>query len=490
MKKTGLMIISLLSMLLIVISIFMIVHGINGMRSAWPPAHWSRSPLLPFASSALTGAAGWWSYILRWECFCSVGYIALLGTLMHIPEYARNRVFFFILIVQAFALMMVLTAPLPFNADQYAYVGYANLVQEGYNPYDPPLRSAPVSPQSRQIATVWSNIHEGGRDADRRIIVRDRYGPAWTLGTALVLYPFRAQSVEIQARILRLLAACAALACTGMMYILLRNMLWACTACAAFALHPLTITQTALDAHNDVFALFFVLGTLIALSRKQLILGGLMAGLSIGIKMSFLPYLPILLAYVYTRHRWSGIANVIVPLSGLLVALSLPFGGTRALTQPLTDIHVYNAPLIPSLIETVCRHVPWVRSVIHTGTLAFVYPAIIIAVACTFSYLLIIMGVRIYFLEALLSFLIFSAGRFEAWYTMYLVPLLFIPKPWGLPLFLGTSLASLYLERKMFIEERGSQDFLQFVGLAIAVTMLLFLIERRPSTAVYPSQGP
>ena len=249
---------------LVCISVIEVVGGLHAIDASWLPSD-SGSANLPSVGPWMPHAAARWVYLVRWEALWSLGVFGLVLVLLTIPGQHASRVAAALVLAQAVLLCVFLSVRIPLNGDQYAYVGFADLVLQGYNPYDPPLkRSARISNQLREISTVWGIVNEGATDATRRVIVRDRYGPAWTIGMAAVLYPFRNAGVEVQAHVVRAVAALAALGCSVLLWVSFRGLSWRGGALAAFALNPMIISQTAIGGHNDIIALLFGLGTYVA----------------------------------------------------------------------------------------------------------------------------------------------------------------------------------------------------------------------------------
>ena len=460
---------------LMVLSVTMILAGTEAMRASWPPPQWPFSLSVPFVNRQIPQASMWWRFLLLWEAVWSIALICAVTSLVATARrYASVAAL--ILFLQAVLLGIALQAPIPLNSDQYSYVGIAELVQQGYNPYNPPLRSEPVSAQLRQISTVWGKQHEGAADASRRVLTRDRYGPAWTLAIAALLFPFRNTSVEVQAHLLRVFAALGTLGCSVMLWLSLRPIAWRCASLAAFALHPLIIVQTAIDGHNDIFALFFGLAAYASVANKRFALAGILAALSIGTKLTFAPYLLPLVVYAAIMPGTGALLRLGTTLPGTLLITALPFGVVRALFQPMADARAYNPSYLFGLAESLLRRLPALQW-IHADWIAQLYYAAIVILALGLAAATAFRK-RINILEAAMVFLIFSAARFEPWYAVNLVPLLLIRTAWSLPLFLGVSLAAQYLQANKFTPVY-EPPFFAFIALAIVTTMLTFLVTGR-----------
>lgn len=446
-----------------------ILAGTVFMRAAFPSPAWPFSPLLPFTDPHLAGGAAWWIYVGRCELAWSVALVCAMLLLLRVAPSRRARTAGRIVLLQTLLLGIAFAARIPFNGGQYLYVAHADLVHQGYNPYAPPARSAPLSPQLRAISTVWG-IQTEGNDDGRRVVMRDRYGPAWTLGTAAVLLPFRDASVETQARILRLWACAAMLLCSLLLWLLLRSRSWACAALAAFALNPLVIVQTSIGGHNDIEALAFALATALALTRGRYGAAGVLAGLSVATKLTFAPLLLPLLALAWARRGPRGCALVAAACGATACAAALPFGIARAYVQPFLDARTYNASHLASVAYALARRVPG----IHVPPAAFdhAYVVLVIATAMLLA-LAALRRRRVPVLEAAIVLLIFGGGRFQPWYAIVLAPLLLVRTRWALPLFAGVSLAAQIFGRKDFTGSIDDVPFVAFLALATAGTLAI-----------------
>lgn len=451
-----------------------IVAGTVSMRAAFPPPNWLFSPLLPFTDFRMPGGAAWWAYVARCEIAWSLALVVAMLALLRVPKRRRGQIAGAIVLLQAVLLSVAFSVRLPFNGGQYLYVAYAQLVQQGYNPYDPPARSARLSPQLRTISTLWGIQREGNVDG-RRVVMRDRYGPAWTLGIAAILYPFRDASVETQARVIRLWSALAMLCCSVLIWLTLRAATWSCAALAAFALNPLVVMQTAIGGHNDIVALFFALATVLAVMRNRFAAAGLLAGLSLATKLTFAPLLLPLLVVAWTRRGPRGCAAAALAFGTTVVAAALPFGIAHAYVQPFQDARMYNFSHLAALAYAVSRRVPGMH--VPSGIFE---TAFLVAVCATAAGLAVaaLRRRRVAWLEAAMVLLIFSGGRFQPWYAIVLALLLLVRASWSLPLFTGVSLAAQVFERKDFVGTDSDVPFAAFVAIAVASVLAIAFAQR------------
>jgi hypothetical protein len=438
------------------------------LRRDWPPTGWPYSHELPFVTPAIAHAHEAWLVVSAALCVWSIAYIVLLKALWSRPPDRNFPVT--LLGAQATLLLVTLFSPLPINADQYAYVGYSELVHLGANPYAPPLKTAPLPKQLEAIGTVWS-LPEGAADARKRILVRSRYGPLWTSLSALVLYPFARLSIETQSRILRIFAALAAMGCSVILWLLLRDDTRGTTAIAAFALSPAVLLQTADGAHNDIFALLFGLATVALVVRQRYLLAAVAFAASIAIKFTFAPFLAPLVAFVVVRRGIVHAAAAVLLFVAVLVGLALPYGLERSLLQPLRDVRNFNTPYLVGICQRALRDV---GLHVSASQLATAYACVIVACALALAFFAL-QRRRIPALEVAAILAIFCAAHFEAWYAIILVPILLVPSTWAVPLFAGVSLASQVFTANAFV---GNYDHLpldQFVVLAVVAVPAIMI---------------
>jgi hypothetical protein len=442
------------------------------MRFRWAPAP-GFSPAVVFWNERVPDAAAWWPRIFSLQALWSAALIALIATLLVVRSRSPELLARTLIGAQAAILGMFLLAPMPLDADQYAYVAYADLTNLGYSPYDPPLKREPLPRQMREVATVWSNS-EGARDARDRVVIRDKYGPALTLLMAATLRPFRGASLETQARILRALAALACLAATILLWGELRGLPWGLAALAAFALNPLVITQTAIGAHDDLFALLPALAAYGLAVRARYLPAALALGLSAACKLTFAPFVLPLVAFVSLRTRRvapalaAGGATAVVPL-----AFALPFGWWEALIRPYHDAQAYNASLLFAYVGAALRRTT--HSPVLAEAVAHWAPVMAIVACTVLVAVLALRGRREPLLEIALLLLLFTAARQQTWYALNLTPALLIPRRWALAVFLGCSLASQLIQRKNFIGGWDQPPFIPFLIVAVVLSASLAL---------------
>jgi peptidoglycan/LPS O-acetylase OafA/YrhL len=440
------------------------------LRAAWPPSGWPFAVDLPFVMPRIEDPHAAWTIVtaiaLVWSAACIVCVKAFLA------RGAQTAFPTLIMACQIGVLVVTSCASMPFNSDQYAYVGYGELTQLGDSPYAPPPKTARLTPQLHAISTVWGiSASDGSQAAQPNIIVRSRYGPLFTMLCAAVLAPFAHASVETQARALRALAALAAVLCSLLLWLLVRTRSWGTAAVAAFALNPAIAQQTALGAHNDIFALVFVLLAAVLAARKRVALAALAFAASIAIKLTYAPLFPAFLAFVYVRRGGRAALASAAIAGASLVALALPFGLRASLLQPAVDVGRYNAPFLAHLAMRVLRHVPQLRA-LDEHAVGAGYNLLIVAAGLALA-VAVARRRRVAEIAAGLIVLIFAGAHFEPWYAIMLVPLLALPAMWSLALFLGLTLASQIFQGAELVGSYDNIPVVPFLALsAVGVPLL------------------
>lgn len=436
------------------------------VRTTWPPAGWPYSHDLPFINSHVRQSRSVWLVVMSATAIWSVAYAVSLKALL--VRGTRRRFPRAVMAWQIALLFVIFLSRMPFNPDQYLYVAYGQLVAAGQNPYAPPAKSAVTAPQLQAISSVW-NIDEGAGTS--RILVRDRYGPLWTIANALVLAPFARQPVELQAYVLRLAAAVAALACTILLWLALRGSAYAGVAPAAFALSPVIVMQTALGAHNDVYALLMLLVAAVFALRERYALSAVAMGASIAVKLSFAPLVPAFVALVLARRGFISALTATVLIAVSLVVAALPFGLHAALVQPIADVHRYNSPYIVTFFGAALYRLAHLRS--DRALLDAIYAALIASCALGLAYCTAT-SKRVAWLAATLLLLVFFGARLEPWYALLLVPLLLVPARWSIPVFAGTTLASQIFQGNGIIATYDQPlPVAPFLGISIVATLAI-----------------
>jgi len=170
-----------------------------------------------------------------------------------------------IVLVAACALVAAFAWPFAFSSDVYAYAAYGDLLAHGIDPYAP-LVAAPHDAIMREALWQWNDA-----------LPTAVYGPffLWIARWCDSLLA------------LRLLACAALLACAPLAYAAFAgrpraDRLWAAS---AVALNPLALWGAA-EGHNDALVAALALGAFALARRYGAFLGGLLAGLSLGIKMT------------------------------------------------------------------------------------------------------------------------------------------------------------------------------------------------------------
>lgn len=335
-----------------------------------------------------------------------------------------------ILLGQVVLLAIFLVSPLPLDSDQYAYVGYGAAVDANANPYRPAPLPHDASIARERVAAHWGNPQ-----------LRDPYGPLWTLADGYVLWPFRAMSLDVQARVLRLCAALAAVGSSLLIAATVKDPRRRATSVAAFALNPLVVLETANGAHNDIFMVACALGAAYLLRRDLLAAAGIVLGCAIATKFAYAPLVVPFAAYAWTRSR--KVIGVVVSLVALAIPIALSsarFGVTNSLTRPLVTYK-----------GNVLEHLPLLDRVDPHLTSYALLAAI---VACALLGAVQILRGRIAAAgEPLMALLLFTwlfADKIEPWYALLLAPLVLLG-PTGVAVFAGLSAASLVMLSGSFL---------------------------------------
>ena len=438
------------------------------MRSDWEPPPGFSSAVV-FWTDMVPNAAHYWTGYLGLEVLWSVALVALVVTLLIVRTHEH---FMRTMLAGQIALLgLFLFAPMTLDSDQYLYVAYGDLINMGYSPYDPPAKHAPLTPQLHEISTVWNN-GEGGPDAKAQIVDRGKYGPAFMLAIATVLRPFVSMNPELQARVLRLFAVLTCVGVTLLLWGELRTRRWGPAALAAFALNPLVVTQVAVGAHDDLFAVLPALAAYRFAVRGRDVPAAFSLGVSVACKMTFAPFALPLLAFACARTRRSAtVLAMVAILLAVPLLFALPFGWQHALIRPFHDAQTYNSSLLFAYVAGAVRRV--------TGSLAaarlarhWAGPALI--VLCTVLIAAIALRRRRSpILEMGLLLLLFTAARQQTWYGLNLTPALLIPHRWAIGIFLGCTLASQVIQRKNFIGGWNAPPFVTFVILAVLLSAVL-----------------
>ncbi|HTX03943.1 MAG TPA: hypothetical protein VMD07_09705 [Candidatus Acidoferrales bacterium] len=394
---------------------------------------------LPAAKVDLRGIA---PALLIW----AVAFFAILSVLRRRSN--DRRVLAAILASQAALLVIALASPVPLDSDQYAYVGFGAAVESHANPYHPALLPSNASSVRERVASHWGDP-----------LVPDAYGPLFTLGDGLVLWPFRTMSLGLQAHVLRLLAALAALVSSLLIAGTVRDARWRAVSVAAFALNPLVILETANGAHNDIFMVACVLGSAYLLSRNAFARSGFLLGCAIAIKFAYAPLIVPFAAYTYLRTRKAiGVLGAIVCVAAPIVLSAAPFGLRNSIVAPLATRRVDVLDHLP-LFDRLGPHVSF-------GLLAAAIAAC--ALLASVQILRDRLAASSAPLIALLLLTWLFADKIEPWYAIVLTPVLLLAGYGGVATFAGVSTAALIMLSGSFLDVYPTT-------LALAVAVLLVL---------------
>jgi hypothetical protein len=293
--------------------------------------------------------------------------------------------------------------------------------------------------------------------------------------SAAVLVPFEAFSVEAKARVMRAIAALAALLCSLTLWFFVRDQRRGSAVLAAFALSPAIVLQTANGAHNDIFALLFGLVTAVFIKREHYLAGAVTFALSTAIKFTLAPFLAPIIALVLIRRGITRAAVALTLFALVPMALALPYGLQRSLLQPLEDVRTFNPPVLVVIAGRAFSHVRGFHA--SVSQLGAIYVSVVLACALALVFFTL-RRQRLPVVEAGMLLLIFCAAHFEPWYAIMLVPIVIVPATWAVPLFAGVSLASQVFEVNVFIGNYNNLPIGQFfmlAGIAFVATAIYII---------------
>jgi len=232
--------------------------------------------------------------------------------------------------------------------------------------------------------------------------------------------------------------------------------------------------QVAQGAHNDIYALLFAMCAALLLTYDKPVSASIAGAASVGIKLTFAPFIVPFALYVVARRGIVPAALSLGAFFGTLVILALPFGLVHALVQPVADIQRFNSSYIVYLLARAAQHLPDALRIGEAAAATIYAGAFLVCLAAIGYYAS--RGRVASLLTALLLLIIFAAGRLEPWYAMILVPLLLLRTPWSLPLFAGVSLASQVFQSGGFVGAYDKLPFASFAALAAGLVAVLLIL--------------
>ena len=413
----------------LIIAAFITVAVIRGMRHDWIPFR-AETGVPPYAHFLVHHARTWWGSLIGSELAWSVLYVATLGVIVRLSS-ERGVV---PLIVCSGVLLSValFSTPLPLDSDQYAYVGYADAVNHGRNPYVLERLPANATPAERAVSAHWKNP-----------LIRDVYGPGWTLLDAAIMSPFTHLSAWRQARIERMMAVAALWICAWALWSFLDGSAARRFALAALVLNPLVVVEIANGAHNDVMMVMFALLALVAARRERPLLAALLLGCAASMKFAYLPLVLPFAAWTFARFGLRTACAAAATSLCVFLATALPFGLAASIAQPLASVRG-PGPLIAYYLWRAAYHLGARGSSEHPFT--YVIPALLCVALVGASYALARRRRPEVLIACVIVGLLLMAEKLEPWYAMELVPLLAIPRPWAVSVFAGLTVAMLIPE--------------------------------------------
>lgn len=422
---------------------------------AWVPDRPQES--IRFLNYRIPHAMAWFHGLAAVDIVWTIVFLAAVAYAPQLRTLLGRRFLLAVLGLQTIGLACMVASPFPMDSDQFAYVYYGDLALHGTNPYPAYATPLPLTSQTSRIAVHWDNPP-----------YVDRYGPAWTLADAAALLPVVHAPAEVQARILRILAAATALACTLLLASVLppvrqgRGLL-------AFSLNPLVLVAVGNGGHNDIFLLFFGLATWWLFLRKRYELAVAALATAACMKFAYAPLFPASIAYIYARSRSFLRATVASGVFAItVVAWSLPLGFMTSLIDPVIDWNAHHPPHISYYLWRGAVHLFRLH---HTTIAPFatIIPALTVLCALAIAAFALRLR-RVVTLEFALALLVLLLPyKLESWYAIMFVPLLLIQSRFALSAFLALSLAFQFLEMRIFLTDSNPYVLLFALGAVVFV---------------------
>lgn len=428
-----------------------------------------------FLNYRMPDASMWLHRLLLVDLLWGVAFIAAVLLAPALRERFGRAFLPLVLAAQCAGLAAMVASPFPMDSDQFAYVYYGDLTLDGINPYPAYAHAIPLHGAERRIAVHWN---------DPPYV--DRYGPAWTLGDAAVLASLRHAPAEAQARLLRALAAVAALGSTLLLALILRTRRRFAQAIAAFALDPLVLTATGNGGHNDIFLVFFGLLAFALAQRRAYELASIALATAVCVKFAYAPLLPALLAWTWYGSR--SVLRVAASAVAFLVAMLLygtPLGVRTSLGDPLLDFNAHHEPRITYWIWRAAAHLPHLHAIAR-GSFDRIVPLLIVASALGIAWYAL-RGRRAAGYEFALALLVLLLPyKIESWYAVMLAPLLLVPGRYAIAAFIAITLGCEFLQMRIFYAT--SQPYVELTGLVVLIGLTIVECARR--SAGYARHNP
>ncbi len=425
------------------------------LRQDWVPFDTLRTAPLVFLHYRFPHAALWWDRFAIVYALWTFAGIFCMFCASSIARGLGKRFLIVVIAVQGLSLAAMLSSPLPLDSDQYAYVYYASLTQRGVNPYGHYSQPLRLTQSEKAIAAHWGNPP-----------YVDRYGAAWTLANAAVLWPLRNAPVELQARVLRATAALAALACTVLFWIAFGPFPWRPAALLAFALNPLVIVASGNGGHNDVYMLLLGLCAYVAARHRKYEIAAALLALSVQTKFAYAPFiLPLLAVAFATTRSWLRTTAAALCFAAVVLVVSLPFTLRLSLYDVARAFNSARQPLFSYMPARVFYHLGlrWVTPDI----VGFLFPLFALACAAAISWQALRLR-RVPLLEfALLFSLLLLPYKLEGWYGVALAPMLLIQRRSACAAYLGVTVGCEFMQQRMFFAVANPYLIALAIGAAI-----------------------
>jgi hypothetical protein len=254
-----------------------IVSGLkSGVDWIFPGALWSWEALGTFLFSCILFSFGAYA-IAAWSLIGAPSAIKLRWVLVPLLVFQCTLVF----------------VPASMTTDIYNYALYGEMpVLYDANPFVRTPSEFPQSPLFYLIPLYWHDAPSV-------------YGPLWIAVSAGVAALFRAGPLADELLSYRLIANVAHLVNTLLIWALARRLHAerAPSAALAYAWNPLLLVDFALNGHNDVVMLSFVLAAFLLASARRHTLAAIGLGLSVAMKYTSILVAPLLLVWSARQHR-------------------------------------------------------------------------------------------------------------------------------------------------------------------------------------------
>ena len=325
------------------------------------------------------------------------------------------------------------------SLDDYAYLGYGDMLLHGENPWQPPL--LPLrSPLVEAEVSVWGNPPAASA-----------YGPTFVAFQAAIVGMFSKLPVWVLVYLDRGVSLLAAVGVTA----LLRG-----PRIRFWALNPFVLYNFGLEAHNDVLFLFLIA---CSLRVRSSVVAGVALGIASGIKF-------VAIAAVAYRKRWVAISGL---LTVLLMTLLVPHYRGVVGALGTTGGHFHHS--ISWVIYVSLRRFPAAESVAKSATYASVA---VLALLCAIG---LRCGKRDAF-AVYATLFVLALPTIWPWYFAWpLFAAIATARRKNLILIVWISLLSFGMEFGQFVTEPATVELAFDLVFMVFIAAMLFSTNRKPS---------